>query len=177
MTDNTARGATASEPSIDRRVTELINRYSVIGGVIVGLIGAAWTIHAWDEVAVRESQKPFLEKQLQYYVEASKVAAKLAILPLQSPAGAAPEETWEWAKQRFWELHWGELLIVGDKGVGAAMARFGQQVGEVEKCRRRAEDCPEAQARLKPLSLELSRAIRASLARAWDYNLPGPDAR
>ena len=158
--------------SIDQRLTNLINRYSVIGGVAVALIGAAWTLYTWDEVAVRESQKPLLEKQLQFYVEASKVAAKLALLPLQAPDDAAPEDTWDWANRRFWELHWGELVLVEDREVGAAMTQFGRQVGEIEKCRQRAEDCLDAQARLKPLSLELSRAIRASLERGWGYNLP-----
>lgn len=158
--------------SVDQRVTNLINRYSVIGGVVVAIIGAGWTLYTWDEVAVRESQKPFLEKQLQYYIEASKVAAKLTILPLQSPAGATPEETWDWAKQRFWELHWGELVVFEDKDVRVAMAQFGRQVSEVEKCRPRPEECLDAQARLKSLSLELSRAIRASIQSGWGYNLP-----
>lgn len=165
------------QASIDQQMTNLINRYSVIGGVVVAIIGAVWTLYTWDEVAVRESQKPFLEKQLQYYIEASKVAAKLTILPLQSPADAAPEETWDGARQRFWELYWGELVVFEDKDVRLAMAQFGRQVSEVEKCRSRAEECLDAQARLKSLSLELSRAIRASIQHGWGYNLPTADAK
>lgn len=172
-----ADDANKAQASLDQVVTNLINRYSVIGGVFVALIGAGWTLYTWDEIAVRESQKPFLEKQLQYYVEASKVAAKLAILPLQSPAGTAPEETWDWAKQRFWELHWGELVVVEDKDVRLAMAQFGRQVSEVEKCRPRIEECLDAQARLKSLSLDLSRAIRASIQSSWGYNLPSADPK
>ena len=163
--------------SIDQQMTNLINRYSVIGGVIVALSGAVWTLYTWDEVAVRESQKPFLEKQLQYYVEASKVAAKLTILPLESTADAAPEDTWDGAKQRFWELHWGELVVFEDKDVRVAMAQFGRQVSEVEKCRTRAEECLDAQAKLKSLSLDLSRAIRASIQSGWGYNLPSADPK
>src|SRR5262245_20552790 len=173
MSDQADKG----KPSIDQQMTNLINRYSVIGGVLVAIFGAAWTLYTWDEVAVRESQKPFLEKQLQYYVEASKVAAKLTILPLQSASGAAPEETWDGAKQRFWELHWGELVVFEDKDVRVAMAQFGRQVTEVEKCRTRAEECLDAQARLKWLSLELSRAIRASIQSGWGYNLPSSDPK
>ena len=92
--------------------------------------------------------------------------------PLKSPAGAAPEETWDRAKHRFWELHWGELVLVEDKDVRTAMAQFGRQVTEIEKCRAHSEECLDAQARLKPLSLELSRAIRASIQSGWGYNLP-----
>lgn len=186
-----ADDADKAKASFDQRLTHLINRYSVIGGVVVAIIGAAWTLYTWDEVAVRESQKPFLEKQLQYYVEASKVAAKLTILPLQPAADAAPEETWDWAKQRFWELHWGELVVVEDKDVRVAMAHFGAQVTEVESCRARlercsilsescrarSEECLDAQARLKSLSLELSRTIRASIQRGWGYSLPSADPK
>jgi hypothetical protein len=168
--------AEQSQASIDQRLTHLINRYSVIGGVLVAVIGGAWTLYAWDELAVRESQKPLLEKQLQLYVEVSKVAAKLAILPLRAPEGAAPDDTWDRTNRRFWELRWGEVVLVEDKAVGAAIARFGRQVSEVEQCRRRAKDCLDSQANLKPLLLELTRAIRTSLEKAWGYDLSGPDA-
>jgi hypothetical protein len=177
-----------SNASIDQQLTSIINRYSVIGGVIVAMIGAAWTLYTWDEVAVRESQKPFLEKQLQLYVEASKVAAKLTTLPLRVAAGTAPEDTWDWANRRFWELHWGELVVVEDIPVRVAMSRFGQQVQKVEACRTRLEECSatpqsetcrtrseeclDAQAALKSLSLDLSRKIRASIQSGWGYNLP-----
>ena len=192
--------AETTKASIDQRLTGLINRYSVIGGVVVAMVGGIWTLYTWDEVAVRESQKPFLEKQLQYYVEASKVAAQLTVLPLRAPADAGPEGTWDAAKRRFWELHWGELVVVEDKAVGAAMATFGSQVGLIESCRTRLEECLveleacrtrtaecipqaeafrarsdeclDAQARLKSLSLDLSRTIRTSIQGGWGYKLP-----
>jgi hypothetical protein len=200
MTDQTRNASTASRASIDQSLSNLINRYSVIGGVVVGLIGAVWTLYTWDEIAVRESQKPFLEKQLQYYVEASKLAAQLTVLPLRAPAGVAPEETWDGANRRFWELHWGELVVVEDRPVGAAMAQFGAKVRLVETCRTRleeclleleackartaqcapqaetcrvrSEECVDAQAALKSQSLDLSRKIRASIQNGWGYRLP-----
>ena len=203
MADEAEKASAASKARIDQRLSDLITRYSVIGGVVVGLIGAGWTLYTWDEVAVRESQKPFLEKQLQYYVEASKVAAKLTVLPLRAPAGIAPEETWEGANRRFWELHWGELVVVEDRAVGAAMAQFGAKVRLVETCRTRldeclleleackartaecapqaetcrvrSEDCVDAQAALKSQSLDLSRRIRASIQSGWGYRLPNDD--
>ena len=205
MTDQTGNASAASQASIDQRLSNLINRYSVIGGIVVSLIGAAWTLHTWDEVAVRESQKPFLEKQLQYYIEASKVAAKLAVLPLRAPANGnvAPEEAWDGANRRFWELHWGELVVVEDRPVGAAMAQFGAKVRLVETCRTRldeclleleacrartaecapqaetcrvrSEECVDAQAALKSQSLDLSRKIRASIQNGWGYRLPNDD--
>jgi hypothetical protein len=200
MTDQTGNASAASKASIDQRLSNLINRYSIIGGVLAGLIGAVWTLYTWDEIAVRESQKPFLEKQLQYYVEASKVAAQLTVLPLRASAGAAPEETWDAANRRFWELHWGELVVVEDRPVGAAMAQFGAKVRLVETCRTRleeclleleackartaqcapqaetcrvrSEECVDAQAALKSQSLDLSRKIRASIQNGWGYRLP-----
>jgi len=203
MADEAEKASTASKTSLDQVLSDLINRYSVIGGVFAAVIGAGWTLYTWNEVAVRESQKPFLEKQLQFYVEASKVAAKLTVLPLRAPTDVAPEETWDWAKQRFWELHWGELVVVEDKDVAGAMARFGGQVREVDKCRSRLEECSldleacrtrtaecapqvemcrtrseeciDLQARLQSLSLELARTIRVSIQNGWGYKLPNPN--
>lgn len=167
--------AAKSKVSIDQQVTNLINRYAVIGGVFAAIVGAAWTIYAWDEVAVRESQKPFLEKQLQLYVETSKVAAKLTDLPLRASAGAAPEETWDGASRRFWELYRGELVVVADKGVADALVRFGKQTVQVESCRSRPEECRDIQARLKPLAAALAQTIRTSIEKSWGYKLPATD--
>src|SRR5262245_22889320 len=102
------------------RVWDLILKY---GPGIAVIVGAIWTVVTWyqqredalaavkrqtqqaHEIALRESQKPFLEKQLAFYFEAAKVTSKLATL--DPPAGheqPAPED-WTWARKRFWELY------------------------------------------------------------------------
>jgi len=111
-------------------------------------------------VSVRESRKPFLERQLALYFEATKAAAQLSTLP----RGAA----WNAARQRFWELYWGELGLVEDPGVLAAMVTFGQAVTAYEHG-------TGSQAELHQLSLGLARACRSSLQSEWGGldTLPG----
>jgi hypothetical protein len=103
-------------------------------------------------VAVRDSRKPFLERQLALYFEATKVTAQLSTLP----RGVA----WTAARQRFWELYWGELGLVEDTSVLAAMVAFGEAVTAYEQGR-------NSQADLHQLALGLARACRNSLQSEW----------
>lgn len=103
-------------------------------------------------VSLRESRKPFLERQLALYFEATKVAAQLSTLPRG--------EAWTAPRQRFWELYWGELGLVEDAGVLAAMVAFGDAL-------RAYEQGSGTQAELHQLALGLARACRNSLQSEW----------
>jgi hypothetical protein len=76
---------------------------------------------------VVESQKPFLERKLSLFFEAIKVAGALTD-PELDPATS----TWKTAAQRFWELRWAELEMVGDPGIRDAARRVGQQIVETQ---------------------------------------------
>jgi hypothetical protein len=103
-------------------------------------------------VAVRDSRKPFLERQLALYFEATKAAAQLSTVS----RGLA----WNTARQRFWELYWGELGLVEDAGVLAAMVAFGEALTAYEQGH-------GTQAELHQLALGLARACRHSLQSEW----------
>jgi len=158
---------------------------------VVVVAGGVWTVVTWwvaqsDEahknqraredalrVSTRESQKPFLEKQLQFYFEAARVTAKLATLSPSHEATTAAPENWEWARRRFWELYWGELGVVESPDVAGAMVRFGHRLNEVAVCFERKEaNCQVKQATLEGLSLDLAREIRKSIELGWGYSLP-----
>src|SRR5262249_7708203 len=130
-------------------------------------------------LAVRESQKPFLERQLAFYFEAAKVTAKLATLPpIQTSDDFAKHRTledWAWARRRFWELYWGELGVVESPEVASAMVDFGTALGEVEECVDAGGHCIEKQRGLKGYSITLSHKIRASVEQGWGYKLPKPE--
>jgi hypothetical protein len=104
-------------------------------------------------VAVRESRKPFLERQLALYFEATKIAAQLSTASRGAP--------WNSARQRFWELYWGELGLVEDAGVLAAMVAFGDALTAYQQGR------GGTQAELHQLALGLARACRHSLQSEW----------
>jgi len=128
-----------------------------------------------SEVAIRESQKPFLERQLAFYFEAAKVTGKLATL---NPGKSATDqdqrisEDWAWARRRFWELYWGELAVVESPQVSTAMVAFGQGLGEVEKCVDKGDSCDGLQKSLTGASIALAHQIRESIQEGWGYSLP-----
>jgi hypothetical protein len=131
------------------------------------------------KIALRESQKTFLERQLQLYFEVSRVTAKLATLPARLPdTGPADNETYEWANRRFWELYWGELSVVESPEVARAMVDFGEQLRKVTDCRAANEgDCRSQQEQLSGLSYKLAGRLRESIQAGWDYALPRTDPK
>jgi hypothetical protein len=103
-------------------------------------------------VALRESRKPFLERQLSLYFEATNAAAQLSTL--------SPGPAWDTASQRFWELYWGELGLVEDSGVLDAMVGYGEALKAYDRSK-------GTQAELHQKALALARACRHSLQTEW----------
>ena len=106
------------------------------------------------DAALREAQKPFLQRQQELYFTATSAAAKLATLD----AGADREA----ARKKFYELYWGDLSVVEDELVEKAMVQFHLKLEEFEAG---TADKPELQQK----SLELAHACRNSMARGWGY--------
>lgn len=95
-----------------------------------------------------EATKPFLERQLKLYTEASQVAALIATSDEKS-------ETQK-AVIRFWQLYWGELALVENKEVESAMVAMGRAI--TTGANRDA---------LQQASLSLAHACRQSLDKSW----------
>lgn|SRR5262249_28445558 len=95
-----------------------------------------------------EATRPYLDKQLALYTEATKVTTTIAT--------SADSKEVEKARKRFWELYWGELGLVEHGDVEGAMVSFGE-----------ALDAKKGQDELAKLTLELARACRAELAISW----------
>ena len=95
-----------------------------------------------------EATRPYLDKQLTLYTEATKVTATIATSP-------DPLEV-KRATRRFRELYWGELALVEREAVARAMVAF-----------REALDADSKQAVLAPLALDIAHACRDELALSW----------
>ena len=108
-------------------------------------------------ITLRESRKPFLERQLALYFEATRAASQLATLR----AGAQRDR----ARQRFWELYWGELGLVEDDEVAKAMRDFGDALIQVEQGKATRDA-------LFQLALTLAHRCRASLQSGWGHLEP-----
>ena len=95
-----------------------------------------------------EATRPYLDKQLALYTEATHVTAIIA----------TSHDTTEVAKatRRFRELYWGELGLVERESVARAMVSF-----------REALDANRPQDDLGPLALTLAHACRDELALSW----------
>jgi hypothetical protein len=99
-----------------------------------------------------EATRPFLDRQLALYTEATQVAAKIATLPASEARAKAVG--------RFWELYWGELAMVENAAVEGAMKRFGEVLAGNDDRKQ-----------LQLLSLALAHACRESLDKAWGINV------
>jgi hypothetical protein len=95
-----------------------------------------------------EATKPFLERQLKLYTEASQVAALIAT--------SDEKREIQKATTRFWQLYWGELALVENKEVESAMVAMGRAItnGANRNETRQA-------------SLSLAHACRQSLDKSW----------
>lgn len=100
------------------------------------------------ETQLIEASKPFLEKQLKLFTEATVVTALIA-------TSDDPEEVAK-SRARFLQLYWGELALVERGQVETAMNNF-----------KIALDGNKPQTALQTLALELAHACRDELAKAW----------
>lgn len=138
-------------------------------GIAGALASFLWGVYQWRENSRQEREareveiarlaetrrieatKPFLDRQLILYSEATKVAAQVATLG-ETEAGRK-------ARARFWELYWGELALVENRDVEAAMKRMGDAL----------KDGASAEV-LQRRSLDIAHACRQSLDRSWGIN-------
>ena len=95
-----------------------------------------------------EATRPYLDKQLALYTEATKVTATIGT--------SEDAEEIKKATKRFKELYWGELALVERNDVAKAMIAF-----------REALDAKQPQNALASLALNLAHACRDELAVSW----------
>ena len=122
---------------------------------LLAIVTLLWGIYTYGETVKRtaetrriEASKPFLDKQLALYSEATLNAA---ILATSNETAAIAK-----ARLRFLELYWGELAMVERGAVESSMVAF-----------KKALDAGKPQADLTRLSLNLARACRDELAISW----------
>jgi hypothetical protein len=138
-------------------------RFASIAGAIASFV---WGVWVWKDHADKErnqarleaaryaetrrveAAKPFLDKQLALFTEATQVASRIA--NASSRASAARQI------ERFWQLYWGELALVERGDVAKAMIAFGEGL-----------DGQQPRTVLRGLALDLAHACRDELALSW----------
>ena len=96
-----------------------------------------------------EAARPFLELQLKLYQDVTGAASTIVTSQVAAERDAA--------SLRFKRLYWGQLSMVEDTSVEAAMVNFASALDE-------GADLES----LQIASLELAHACRASLSRSWN---------
>ncbi|MGH6916811.1 MAG: hypothetical protein ACREJ0_03810 [Geminicoccaceae bacterium] len=105
------------------------------------------------EALQRESKKKFLDKQFDLYVDVVSTVSRLTT----NPAYDGREQD----LARFWQLYWGDLGIVEDRGVEKAMVALGQIIPDMASRPQLA----------RRASLNLSHCIKNSMSESWGVEL------
>ena len=90
---------------------------------------------------------------MKYYVEAAETVAQI---PRTSDVAQRDKLI-----KRFWELYWGPLAVVEDRGVSQAMVEYGNQINAD----------PKADGKLQNLAIKVAHACRDSLKQLWVQQL------
>jgi hypothetical protein len=120
---------------------------------VLAIIGAGMGLWKYFDAAEKEFRKPYWERQISFYFQATSSAAILAT--------SHDQKTLKEAEAKFWELYWGPLALVEDRRVEAAMVRYGDCL-EDKKCNGNS---------LQQLSLNLAHTCRQSLGASWNLKL------
>jgi hypothetical protein len=145
-----------------QKVGRWVVRNSGVFALLIASAGAVFGLIQYYETVQRDFRKPLWEKQLNLYLEATGAAAKLVELPNDHDPIAKDEYKRSWIK--FWELYYGELAVVEDPDVSAAMVNFGTCLRQYQ-----TNECDTVT--LKRRSLELAATCRRSVSTSWKQNL------
>ena len=132
------------------KTLKIIGALVTLGGLALGVANYLETARKDAETRRIQAREHFLTRQLKLYTDATQTAAKLATSSRES-------EDFTKAADRFWELYWGELSMVENRDVEAAMVQMGHCLEG------NCQACPD----LQRCSLALAHACRQSLAESW----------
>jgi len=176
--------------------TSFDNLFKALG--TIGALGTfLWTVYTWREKSRQElaanaaesvrasrartieATKPFLERQLELYTVVTRV---VAIIATADEPGEVAENV-----RLFMRLFSGELALVVNDEVAAAMKDFRQEMSNLQRMAAHPSAMDLAQnlldpsdkkrERLQQLSFDLAQACRRSLAKSWHVDAwANPDA-
>jgi hypothetical protein len=133
----------------------VVKSLSMGGAVVVFAVSGCQYLNNQEDESLRnadlrenEFKRTFWETRLSLYTRATSAASRIATAPDPNSAPADVRE--------FWELYYGELALVEDESVAAAMVNFGEELSEGNK---------EA---LKGRSYDLALSCRDSLMETWN---------
>lgn len=152
----------------ESKTTRLWNSFANVQTwtLLLAIAAACWGAWQYLDQAENEYKKPFWEKQLEFYLQATEATATLNAFikdadPKREDADPTRRQKWNEASMKFWQLYYGQLAVLADPKVRDAMVAFGKCLRE----RERELGCTPEQ--LKELSLSLANECRKSVSNSW----------
>ena len=76
-----------------------------------------------------EFQRPWVEKNIAFCIDAAKTVGALT--------ASYSEDEWKKTVADFWQLYWGQLVLIEPRGVESAMVEFGKKLDKTSFEQRR----------------------------------------
>ena len=128
-----------------------------IAGLVMGFGTILAGIWQFRQASKQSAMTPYLEKRLELYEQATRVAGLLC-------SSRDPEKI-ERATEEFWMLYFGPMALVEDSEVEKAMVEFGYALtAHVDELRRSKDQISKS-------ALSLAVACRDSVSESWKLDL------
>ena len=140
--------------------------FDVAAKIAIAVVAGLWVLYTYPDSREKEFRKSYWDRQMSLYFDATQAASQVASLPSDDAAR-------EKALQRFWELYWGQMVVVESKCercdvVDQAMIRFGHCLTQPGSDKPK-ETCDYAE--LQQRAFGLGKACRDSIGASWDKKL------
>jgi hypothetical protein len=134
-------------------------RHAALLAIVGAIISFIFNAYQTNQANLRESRKPFLEKQLAVYSEILKTTSKLTVeLADKSEDKAAIAS----AEAEFDLVYFGDAEMVASEKVEFAMTIFKSTLMSSGRCTKDAE-------KRRYIAVLLTRCIRDSIAEGWGF--------
>jgi hypothetical protein len=137
---------------------EFTKEYGGLGTALAAIAAGVWAFTTYSENAKREYIKDFNTKQINTFFQTAETVSSIV--------AESDSQKWNEWSAKFWNLHYGDLVLFENPGIECAMTYFGFKLNAT-RFEGRGQLGPYAFA----VSQELRRFIEQLNQREWKINL------
>jgi len=127
------------------------------------VVAAIYAVWQYSDTKTKEYQSPIWDVQIKTYAELSRIVSRLT--------NEFDTLEWEKDKRRFYELYWGEMILVEDSEVEKAMVEFGNRLYDFDQLKE-TKQMQESMIELRKYAHNVSYALRDSINRGIENHRP-----
>jgi hypothetical protein len=136
----------------------ITKEYGGLGTAIAAIAAGVWAVTTYSENAKREYIKDFNTKQISTFFLTAETVSSMVAEPDQ--------QKWNEWSAKFWNLHYGDLVLFEDPGIECAMTYFGAKLNATQF---------EGRGTLGPYAFAVSQELRKFIEQLnnneWKINL------